>query len=117
MKDQRDDRATKDLARRRRFLLIEEKDEKTLAAFREHRPLLFSIAYRMLGSVSDAEDVVQDAYLRWQGTDAADVRSPGDIGGAFDFIICHGVFSWVPQQVRDRLLPGGTCFQPASSRW
>jgi RNA polymerase sigma-70 factor, ECF subfamily len=46
------------------------------AAFDEHRTLLFSIAYRMLGSASDAEDVVQDAYLRWQGTDAADVRSP-----------------------------------------
>ena len=34
------------------------------AAFEAHRPLLFSIAYRMLGSVSEAEDVVQDASLR-----------------------------------------------------
>lgn len=32
--------------------------------FEEHRPLMFSIAYRMTGSVSDAEDIVQDAYLR-----------------------------------------------------
>src|SRR5512147_1520224 len=46
--------------------------------FRQHRPLLFSIAYRMLGSASDAEDVVQDAYLRWQRADAAEVRSPKD---------------------------------------
>lgn len=34
--------------------------------FERHKPLLFSIAYRMLGSVMDAEDVVQETYLRWQ---------------------------------------------------
>jgi RNA polymerase sigma-70 factor (ECF subfamily) len=44
------------------------------AAFDAHRPLLFSIAYRMLGSASDAEDVVQDAWLRYRGV--SDVRSP-----------------------------------------
>jgi hypothetical protein len=38
-----------------------------------YRPLLFSIAHRMLGSVAYAEDVVQEAYLRWQR--ASDVRS------------------------------------------
>ncbi len=43
-------------------------------AFEAHRPLLFSIAYRMLGSASDAEDVVQDAWLRYRN--APDVRSP-----------------------------------------
>src|SRR5512132_3377977 len=35
------------------------------AVFEELRPLLFSIAYRMLGSVSEAEDVVQDSFLRF----------------------------------------------------
>lgn len=34
--------------------------------FREHQPLLKGIAYRMLGSMSDAEDIVQDAFLRWR---------------------------------------------------
>jgi RNA polymerase sigma-70 factor (ECF subfamily) len=49
-----------------------------VAAFGEHRPLLFSIAYRMLGSVADAEDVLQDAYLKWERAGEAVVRSPRD---------------------------------------
>jgi RNA polymerase sigma-70 factor (ECF subfamily) len=49
-----------------------------VAAFREHRTLLFSIAYRMLGSAADAEDVLQDAYLRWERAGDADVRAPRD---------------------------------------
>jgi RNA polymerase sigma-70 factor (ECF subfamily) len=45
--------------------------------FRTDRPLLFSIAYRMLGSATDAEDVLQDAWLRYRGAgQAAVVRSP-----------------------------------------
>jgi RNA polymerase sigma-70 factor, ECF subfamily len=44
--------------------------------FDPHRPLLFSIAYRMLGSVMDAEDVVQEAYLRRQRAPEAEIRSP-----------------------------------------
>jgi RNA polymerase sigma-70 factor (ECF subfamily) len=48
-------------------------DETT---FETHRPLLFSIAYRMLGSASEAEDVVQDAWLRASQDLQADVRSP-----------------------------------------
>nr|WP_090797906.1 RNA polymerase sigma-70 factor [Asanoa ishikariensis] len=47
-----------------------------LAAFAVVRPRLFGIAYRMLGSVADAEDVVHDAWLRWQQTDRAAVRDP-----------------------------------------
>ncbi|HWB16615.1 MAG TPA: RNA polymerase sigma-70 factor [Vicinamibacterales bacterium] len=45
-------------------------------AFEAHRPLLFSIAYRMLGSASEAEDVLQDAWLRARQDESADVRSP-----------------------------------------
>ena len=44
--------------------------------FRTDRPRLFSIAYRMLGSASDAEDVLQDAWLRYRGADEAAIRSP-----------------------------------------
>jgi RNA polymerase sigma-70 factor (ECF subfamily) len=46
------------------------------ATFEAHRPLLFSIAYRMLGSASEAEDVVQDAWVRARQDEHADVRSP-----------------------------------------
>lgn len=48
-----------------------------LAAFQEHRGRMFGIAYRMLGSATEAEDVVQDAWLRWQATDTDAVREPG----------------------------------------
>jgi len=44
--------------------------------FNTDRPLLFSIAYRMLGSASDAEDVLQDAWLRYRAADRAAIRSP-----------------------------------------
>jgi len=46
------------------------------ASFDPLRPTLVRIAYRMLGSVADAEDVVQDAFLRWLATDRAAVRVP-----------------------------------------
>ena len=44
--------------------------------FERHRSLLFSIAYRMLGSVAEAEDAVQEAYLRWREVPEKEVRSP-----------------------------------------
>lgn len=44
--------------------------------FNEYRPLLYSIAYRMLGSATEAEDILQEAYLRWQRAPEAEVRSP-----------------------------------------
>ncbi|WP_437050868.1 RNA polymerase sigma factor SigJ [Streptomyces sp. enrichment culture] len=44
--------------------------------FEEHRSVLLGVAYRMLGRVADAEDVVQDAWLRWSGGDRSAVREP-----------------------------------------
>ena len=46
-----------------------------LDVFQAQRPRLFSIAYRMLGSASDAEDVLQDAWVRLSGADTSDVQS------------------------------------------
>lgn len=50
--------------------------DTALAAFESARPRLFGIAYRMLGTVSEAEDLVQEAWIRWQGVDADAVREP-----------------------------------------
>jgi RNA polymerase sigma-70 factor, ECF subfamily len=44
--------------------------------FARHRSLLFTVAYEMLGSASDAEDVVQETWLRWAGVDQEEVRDP-----------------------------------------
>jgi RNA polymerase sigma-70 factor (TIGR02957 family) len=44
--------------------------------FADHRGLLFSVAYRMTGSVADAEDIVQDAWLRWSAVPQDEVRAP-----------------------------------------
>jgi RNA polymerase sigma-70 factor (ECF subfamily) len=46
------------------------------AAFEANRSLLTGVAYRMLGSVSDAEDMVQEAWLRWTRADVATVETP-----------------------------------------
>ncbi|NUS56297.1 MAG: RNA polymerase sigma-70 factor [Streptomycetaceae bacterium] len=50
--------------------------EQALAVFTSVRPRLFGIAYRMLGSVTEAEDLVQEAWLRWQGADRRAVENP-----------------------------------------
>lgn len=46
------------------------------AVFTQHRRLLFDVAYRMTGSVSDADDLVQDAWLHWSTVDAERVENP-----------------------------------------
>jgi RNA polymerase sigma-70 factor (TIGR02957 family) len=44
--------------------------------FVAHRSLLFTVAYEMLGSAADAEDVLQESWLRWAGADRSQVRDP-----------------------------------------
>ncbi len=51
-------------------------DAQKLAAFDQHRTLLLSVAYRMLGSIADAEDMVQETFIRWQQATTEDVQSP-----------------------------------------
>jgi len=47
-----------------------------LATFDQYRGLLFSIAYRVLGSVADAEDMLQETFIRWQQAPDGEIRSP-----------------------------------------
>ncbi|CAN5372120.1 sigma-70 family RNA polymerase sigma factor [soil metagenome] len=51
--------------------------DPTTDLFETHRPRLVRLAYRMLGSTAEAEDVVQDAWLRWRTADVDTVREPG----------------------------------------
>ncbi|MEU7859954.1 RNA polymerase sigma factor SigJ [Nonomuraea sp. NPDC049141] len=47
-----------------------------MSTFEDHRTLLTGVAYRILGSMADAEDVVQEAWLRWSGVDETTVADP-----------------------------------------
>src|ERR1044072_7837802 len=48
---------------------------RRVAVFEEPRRRLFGIAYRMIGTAADAEDIVQEAYLRWHQADSEEIRS------------------------------------------
>jgi RNA polymerase sigma-70 factor, ECF subfamily len=51
-------------------------EQRRLGEFSQYRSLLFSIAYRMLGSVADAEDILQETFIRWQKSSDEDIRTP-----------------------------------------
>jgi RNA polymerase sigma-70 factor (ECF subfamily) len=80
-----------------------------LESFNQHRSLLFAIAYRMLGTVADAEDMVQETFLRWQQTTEATVRSAKTYLSAIVTRLCidhlrsarvqreHYVGPWLPE--------------------
>ena len=54
----------------------DEQVDASTAAFVAHRNLLFTVAYEILGSAADAEDVLQETWLRWAGVDISTVREP-----------------------------------------
>src|SRR5690242_10864642 len=56
--------------------MISPPEKEMMDEFERHRPMMFSIAYRMLGSVSEAEDIVQNAYLRYRQMPAGSIASP-----------------------------------------
>ena len=59
-----------------------------VAQFNQYRSYLFAIAYRMLGSAMDAEDMVQETYLRWQKATRADIESPKSFLAAIITRLC-----------------------------
>lgn len=50
-------------------------DEKKIQVFDRHRPRLFGIAYRMLGTHAEAEDIVQESYIKWHQADAQEIEN------------------------------------------
>ena len=56
--------------------MADSRPEDAAASFDPLRPKLMRVAYRMLGSVADAEDVLQEAFIRWMGADRSEVREP-----------------------------------------
>ena len=81
--------------------------------FSELRPRLVRLAYRMLGSVADAEDIVQDSWLRWLAADRAEVREPAAFLRTIVIRLCLNelksvrrrresyVGSWLPEPIFD----------------
>ena len=51
-------------------------NDKKVEIFRQHKTRLFGIAYRMLGTSDEAEDILQEAYIRWHKTDTAEIETP-----------------------------------------
>ncbi|WP_433427807.1 RNA polymerase sigma-70 factor [Nonomuraea sp. CA-141351] len=72
--------------------------ERAAADFVELRPRLFGIAYRMLGSAAEAEDILQEVWLRWQNTDRATIENPS----AFLALITTRLAINVAQSARSR---------------
>jgi len=87
--------------------------DQEVQSFEAHRRALIGLAYRMLGSRAEAEDVVQDAYLRWHGADRAAIVEPRSYLGTVVTRLCLDrmksaqarrelyVGQWLPEPVVD----------------
>jgi RNA polymerase sigma-70 factor, ECF subfamily len=85
--------------------------------FELHRPRLFGIAYRMLGSRTEAEDLLQDAYLRWHESDRTNIQSVAAFLVTITTRLCidrlrqlkqervHYVGEWLPETIADEHIP------------
>ena len=92
--------------------------DQDAAAFEAHRRALTGLAYRMLGSRAEAEDVVQDAYLRWHAADRAAIEQPRRFLGTVVTRLCLDrmksararrelyVGQWLPEPVVDEVFDG-----------
>jgi RNA polymerase sigma-70 factor (ECF subfamily) len=99
---------------------VSEAPNATVEAFEAHRRTLVGLAYRMLGSRAEAEDVVQDAYLRWHGVDPKAIGEPRRYLGTVVARLCldriksararHEVYvgQWLPEPVVDESLDADT---------
>jgi RNA polymerase sigma-70 factor (ECF subfamily) len=92
--------------------------DQDVMAFETHRRALTGLAYRMLGSRAEAEDIVQDAYLRWHAADRSAIEEPRRYLGTVVTRLCLDrmksaqtrrevyVGQWLPEPLVDEVLDG-----------
>ena len=90
-------------------------EHSAVESFEAHRRALIGLAYRMLGSRAEAEDVVQDAYLRWHAVDPGTIEEPRRYLGTVVTRLCldrmksakarHEIYvgQWLPEPVVDEV--------------
>jgi RNA polymerase sigma-70 factor (ECF subfamily) len=90
-------------------------EHSAVGSFEAHRRALIGLAYRMLGSRAEAEDVVQDAYLRWHAVDPDTIEEPRRYLGTVVTRLCldrmksakarHEIYvgQWLPEPVVDEV--------------
>jgi RNA polymerase sigma factor (sigma-70 family) len=103
-----------------------EMDDRDLHVFEQARPSLLGLAYRLLGSRADAEDVVQDCFLKWRNADRASIVEPGawlstactrrclDVLHAAHRARVDYVGPWLPEPIH-RIVPPGADGKLAAS--